>query len=71
MSTPADTTTAVCPHCGAKLVPIVYGFPAPDAFEQVARGEIVLGGCLMYPGAPDDGCPTKGCAGPDLPGHSS
>ena len=56
----------ICPQCGATLVPIVYGFPAPDAFEQVARGEIVLGGCMMYPGAPDDGCPTKGCAGPHI-----
>lgn len=59
-------STQTCPHCGAALVPIVYGFPAPDAFEQVARGEIVLGGCMMYPGAPDDGCPRKGCAGPEL-----
>ncbi len=57
---------ATCPHCGARLEPIVYGFPAPDAFEQVARGEIVLGGCMMYPGAPDDGCPTKGCSGPSV-----
>jgi len=60
------TSSAACPHCGAGLVPIVYGFPAPDAFEQVARGEIVLGGCMMYPGAPDDGCPTKGCSGPTV-----
>jgi hypothetical protein len=52
-----------CVHCGAEVVPIVYGFPADDAFAQVAAGKIVLGGCMMYPNAPDFACPTKGCAG--------
>ncbi len=53
----------VCDHCGTQVVPIVYGFPAPDAFEDVEAGRIVLGGCMMYPLAPDFACPTKGCAG--------
>lgn len=52
-----------CVLCGATVVPIVYGFPAPDAFDEVEAGRIVLGGCMMYPNAPDYACPTKGCAG--------
>ena len=53
----------LCLTCGAPVVPVVYGFPAPDAFDEVAAGRIVLGGCMMYPMAPDFACPTKGCAG--------
>lgn len=53
----------VCERCGSPVVPIVYGFPADDAFEQVAAGRIVLGGCVMNPLAPDFACPTKGCPG--------
>jgi len=52
-----------CLLCRAEVVPIVYGFPADDAFEQVAAGRIVLGGCAMNPLAPDFACPTKGCPG--------
>lgn len=52
-----------CMKCGATVVPIVYGFPASDAFDEVEAGNIVLGGCMMYPLAPDFACPTKGCAG--------
>ncbi len=33
-----------CPTCGAKAVPIVYGFPSPDLMEAYDRGEIHLGG---------------------------
>lgn len=36
-----------CPHCGGKVVSILYGFPSGEAFEKAERGEIVLGGCCI------------------------
>ena len=41
-----------CSHCGSKLVPVMYGYPVGEAiWEQVTRGEVVLGGCMRSPGA--------------------
>ena len=39
--------TDVCPKCGGKLIPVLYGYPSPDALKRVARGEIALGGCNL------------------------
>ncbi len=39
--------TDVCPECGGKLVPVLYGYPSPDALKRAAGGEIALGGCDM------------------------
>ena len=36
-----------CPHCGHKLIEIVYGRPDSNLIEQAKRQEIVLGGCLI------------------------
>lgn len=48
----------VCAHCGSdRLVPIIYGMPAPDAFEAAERGEIALGGCIL-----DEDSPAFRCA---------
>lgn len=38
---------AQCTECGGRVVNILYGYPAPDAFEMAERKEIVLGGCLI------------------------
>ena len=35
---------------GVRVVPILYGLPTPGALEEARRGEIVLGGCMVYPG---------------------
>lgn len=40
--------TDSCPRCGSsKVIPIQYGYPAPEAFEAAERGEIVLGGSIV------------------------
>lgn len=47
-----------CPECGERGIPIAYGFPLPELFEEGARGEVILGGCVT--GLDDDthGCPN-------------
>ena len=37
-----------CPHCGKplKVIPVVYGYPAPEAFDAEQRGELVIAGCM-------------------------
>ncbi|MGY1986914.1 hypothetical protein ACI792_11870 [Blastococcus sp. SYSU DS0669] len=38
----------VCPGCGREdSVPLVYGLPGGDLFEQAERGQVALGGCLV------------------------
>lgn len=41
------------------MVPIVYGYPTPEAMEAAKRGEIILGGCLVSPGQPQFGFPKQ------------
>lgn len=36
-----------CPTCGAPTLPIIYGMPDSELFEQAERGEVVLGGCCL------------------------
>ena len=37
----------VCPKCGGKVVPIVYGMPMEELQEKTDRGEVILGGCCI------------------------
>ncbi len=47
----------ICPKCKQKTgVKIDYGFPTDELFEQAARNEAVLGGCMQAWGDPDRGC---------------
>ena len=50
-------TKIICPECKSnKTVPILYGYPAPDAMAAAMSGEIMLGGCVIdFPQA-DRGC---------------
>ena len=34
------------------MVPIVYGYPGDGLLEAAARGEVVLGGCVIMPHQP-------------------
>lgn len=43
----------VCPNCGWRTVPIVYGLPQSDDWE---RDDIFLGGCIVDEHQPDFGC---------------
>ena len=45
-----------CPHCGGKVVLIIYGEPSTECFEMFERGDIVLGGCCITEGMPDWQC---------------
>lgn len=46
-----------CPACGSQAVlPIAYGYPSPEMWEQEQRGEVVLGGCLVGPESPAYEC---------------
>lgn len=47
---PSDPPT--CPQCGGAPVPIVYGLPGPELFEEAERGEVALGGCVVWPDRP-------------------
>ncbi|MDP5184414.1 hypothetical protein QOZ88_17400 [Blastococcus sp. BMG 814] len=38
----------VCPRCGREnSIPLVYGLPGSDLFEQAESGRVALGGCLV------------------------
>ncbi|MFT5203460.1 MAG: hypothetical protein ACI9C1_002860 [Candidatus Aldehydirespiratoraceae bacterium] len=46
-----------CPTCQrATIVPIAYGYPGPEMWAAVDRGEIVLGGCVVTPENPSWEC---------------
>jgi len=37
-----------CPSCGGTNVkPIMYGLPSNEGLERAARGDFVLGGCVV------------------------
>jgi len=49
-----------CPKCGQLgALPIAYGYPSPEQYEAVERGEVVLGGCCVWDGMPEWRC--QGC----------
>jgi hypothetical protein len=38
-----------CPACkSARVVPVVFGMPGPELAARAARGEVVLGGCMVW-----------------------
>ena len=45
-----------CPHCGGKVVPVIYGEPTPETYERSLQGEFVLGGCIIDDDNPDWEC---------------
>jgi hypothetical protein len=46
-----DNPGPPCPRCGAPdPTPIVYGYPDNEMLMMAERGEVVLGGCCIYPG---------------------
>ena len=49
-----------CPHCGGKVVPIIYGDPAPEVMDSAERGKVILGGCCLSPDSPDYACSVCG-----------
>ncbi len=50
-----------CPRCHSdEVIPISYGMPTEEAVEESRRGEIALGGCLVWPEAPEWLCRACG-----------
>lgn len=49
----------ICPQCKSNnIIPIMYGMPAPEAFEEAEKGNLKLGGCIVYIGG---GQPDRYC----------
>lgn len=54
------TENDLCPRCGAVPTPIAYGYPSNEMFEAAERGEILLGGCVVFYGQPTGSCSACG-----------
>ena len=51
----------ICPACGEpEPLPILYGYPTIESFEKAERGEIALGGCLVWEDQPNWHCTACG-----------
>lgn len=53
-------TGGVCPQCGGAPTKIVYGYPTYETFEAAERGEVLLGGCMVWDGRPSSQCSQCG-----------
>ncbi len=50
-----------CPECGSTdIVPIAYGLPGQELVEAADRGEVILGGCIVWDNAPNLHCKACG-----------
>jgi hypothetical protein len=48
---PKRPASPSCPACGAgDSIPIEYGYPTPELWARVERGDAELGGCCFGPG---------------------
>ncbi len=46
-----------CPSCDSEnVVPIVFGYPAPETMEARERSEVSLGGCIVSAANPEWHC---------------
>jgi hypothetical protein len=53
----ATETPPACPKCGSqRVMPVMYGYPSVEGMEAARRGEVVLGGCVVYDLAPRWAC---------------
>ena len=57
-----ETPEPSCEICGGSTVPIAYGYPGPEMWEAAERGEIELGGCMVFDGQPMRRCTSCGAA---------
>lgn len=49
-----------CPECGStEVIPIAYGMPDHTVFEASERGEVEIGGCVIFLDNPTHLC--RGC----------
>ena len=60
-----ETPARPCPRCGSTdAIRIAYGYPTAETFEAAEREEVRLGGCVIWPEAPDYECRACGVALP-------
>jgi hypothetical protein len=66
-SEPATGGVPTGPACGARLVPVVFGYAEYDSelCAMAERGEVHLGGCPIRVGMPPWWCPACACEVPD------
>ena len=54
---PESYMKVICPKCKSEhTASIMYGYPAPEAWETSGCGEIIIGGCTVFPHQEDYGC---------------
>lgn len=58
---PDRAPAPACPRCGSRAVPILRGYPSPEAFAMAERGEVVLGGCVVTADDPAFACTGFDC----------
>jgi len=56
----AQPTERTCPSCRQTVVPIpiAYGYPSADLFEDADAGRVQLGGCVVTGDDPEWACPA-------------
>lgn len=59
-SNPAAEPQRTCPRCKAEIepVPIVYGYPTSELWDEALTGRVQLGGCMVGDESPDYACPA-------------
>ena len=51
-----------CPKCGSVRVrPIAHGSPTPETEERSRRGEVALGGCMVFHDERDPALECRDC----------
>ena len=58
-----------CPRCSGSAVKIAYGLPSLEGFEAAERGDIELGGCVIFEDKPDWHCRACGNEWQERPQH--
>lgn len=49
----------MCPKCKSdNVIPIIYGYPSPSEMEEAEKGNLRLGGCIVFVGG---GQPDRFC----------
>lgn len=49
---PIDIGFGPLPGFSPHLVPALYGLPGPKALDLATKGEVWLGGCVVFPNSP-------------------
>jgi transcription elongation factor Elf1 len=52
---------SACPQCGSPtVVPVIYGLPGPELWEEAEREKVILGGCIIQSYNTRFGCKACG-----------